>query len=120
MSENNANNKRTTTRVSYEVNVDFESEDRFFTGLVRNISDGGLFVAVGAPPPVGTRLTIKFSVPGMETAVTIETEVRWIRPPSGRADLPGGMGLQFLNLPGTVETKINEFIKKHETLFYDD
>ena len=37
-------NLRASERVDYEVSVDMESESNFFTGLVRNISEGGLFV----------------------------------------------------------------------------
>lgn len=102
-------------RIDYVVSVDVEGEDRFFTGFsgeVRNISRGGLFIATPTPPPPGTRLVVSFSIPGMKDFVTANVEVRWVRPkPSG--ELAAGVGVRFLDLPPEAEAAVNRFIQKH-------
>lgn len=113
--------KRIAQRIDYESAIDLKSDDKFFTGFVRNISDGGLFVQTSEPPAVGTRLWIKFSLPTMTEAVHIETEVCWVRGfQAMHADIAPGMGLKFINLPPEVERAVNGFIEKSETLFYDE
>lgn len=116
-----SDDKRTAQRIDYESTIDLKSDDKFFTGFVRNISDGGLFVQTGEPPAVGTRLWIRFSLPTMAEAVDIETEVCWVRAfQAMHPDMMPGMGLKFLHLSPEVEQAVNTFIEKSETLFYDE
>jgi uncharacterized protein (TIGR02266 family) len=121
MDSSNPTNQRQFVRVDYETKIDLGSDDGFYTGLLRNISNGGVFVSISEPPPPGTRLNIRFALPTIPEPVTAEVEVRWIRqflPDS--PDLLPGMGLQFLDLPADVAVAIDEFIQKTETLFYDE
>lgn len=46
-------------------------------GIGRNISDGGMFVEVREPYPLGTQVSITFSAPGIGTEVTLLAEVRY-------------------------------------------
>ena len=116
-----ASDKRTAPRIDYEAAVDFKSDDMFFTGFVRNISDGGLFVNTGEPPAVGTRLWIKFSLPTLPEPMEVETEVCWVRGYQPmHPEVHPGMGLKFLDMPPELEKAVNSFIEKAETLFYDE
>ncbi len=62
--------------------------------LTANLSAGGLFVKIAAPPPVGTR--VRFVVDLGERAVRGYAEVAWIRSRFPAADHPRGMGLRFV------------------------
>ena len=102
-------------RVDYVVQVDVGGYNHFFTGFsgeVRNVSKGGLFIATeGEPPAVGTRFKVSFVLP---PSVPIEgqVEVRWRRPkPQG--DLPPGVGVMFLDLTPEAEEAINKFIQEN-------
>ena len=70
---------RASERYDLEVKVDLESDHNFYTGLTQNISAGGLFIATHALKKIGDRITLKFSIPGTNESVSVETEVRWIR-----------------------------------------
>jgi uncharacterized protein (TIGR02266 family) len=112
--------QRQSPRVDYEVSVDLESENQFFTGFVRNISNGGLFLTAPKPLPIGTKLVVRFTIPTLKDPVTATAEVRWAR--AGRMDAPdtpAGMGVQFLNLSPAVAAAIDAFIRKNDTLFFE-
>jgi len=102
-------------RIDYVVSIDVEGEDRFFTGFagqVRNISRGGLFIATQSHPPIGTKLMVSFTVPGMARSVTANVEVRWVRA-KAHGEMAAGVGVRFLDLPPEAEAAVNRFIRKH-------
>jgi len=109
---------RQSPRLRYEASVELESDDRFYTGFSRNISGGGLFIGVASPPPVGTRLMVRFRLPTLEDPVETEAEVRWVR--DGAGEVMPGMGVRFLSLPERVSTAIDQYLKQHEALFFDE
>lgn len=107
-------------RVDYEASVDFESEDRFFTGFVRNVSNGGLFIAAGSCPAVGSKVVVSFRIPTLPEPIVAEALVRWVRPfRPDTPDMTPGMGVEFQALPPEAVTAIDAFISKHDTLFYE-
>src|SRR5262245_4687668 len=108
----NPADRRTSKRCDLEVEVGFESEHNFYTGLTQDISSGGLFVATTALRPMGERLRVRFTLPGQTTAIEAETEVRWIRDPRAiRTDAAEGMGLRFLKLSPEAKAAIMKFLK---------
>ena len=52
--------RRHTTRVT--INKQFDSFDQFVTEYVTNVSGNGVFIRSDTPLPVGTEITLKFSV----------------------------------------------------------
>jgi uncharacterized protein (TIGR02266 family) len=120
--ENRGAERREHFRHDMEVEVGFETESNFFTGLTQDISEGGLFVATHDLKPVGTIMKIQFNLPGAGGPMTIESEVRWLRESSSlhRSDGPHGMGLRFLNLSDEQKNIITNFLTQRESLFYDD
>jgi uncharacterized protein (TIGR02266 family) len=113
--------RRTSPRVDLELEVGFESEHNFYTGLTQDISTGGLFVATHRLRPVGERIIVKFTLPGTGSPIEVETEVRWVREArSFRTDAPDGMGLKFLNLGPKAKEAIAGFIQQRDSLYFDD
>jgi uncharacterized protein (TIGR02266 family) len=118
----NQQNVRASERFDLEVKVDLESEHNFYTGLTQNISAGGVFIATHHLRRIGDRITLKFSLPGSDRTVAVETEVRWIRENSALLKIDGatGMGVRFINLTAEASAIINSFIQSRESLYYDD
>ena len=118
----NQQNVRASERFDLEVKVDLESEHNFYTGLTQNISAGGVFIATHHLRRIGDRITLKFSLPGSDKTVAVETEVRWIRENSALQKIDGatGMGVRFINLTPEASAIINSFIQSRESLYYDD
>lgn len=114
--------RRENHRFDFEVEVGFETDSNFYTGLTQDISSGGLFVATHNLKPVGTKFMIQFKLPGGTQTLEVEAEVRWLRETSSlhRSDGPHGMGVRFNNLSPEQKQAIESFLKKRESLFYDD
>jgi uncharacterized protein (TIGR02266 family) len=113
--------RRTSVRVDVEVEVGFESDHNFYTGLTQDISSGGLFVATHHLRPVGTHVLVSFTLPGRKEAIRADSEVRWLRDARAmRTDQPQGMGLRFLDLAPADKAAIVAFLKTRDSLYYDD
>jgi uncharacterized protein (TIGR02266 family) len=116
-------NVRAAERFDLEVKVDLESDHNFYTGLTQNISSGGVFIATHHLRRIGDRITLKFTLPGSEKTLDVETEVRWIRENTAlmsAGDGGIGMGVRFVNLTPEVSAAINAFVQSRESLYYDD
>ena len=118
----NIQNVRAAERFDLEVKVDLESDHNFYTGLTQNISSGGVFIATSAIKKIGDRITLKFSLPGTNETLAVETEVRWIRENSAlhKTDGNTGMGVRFVNLSPAAAAAIQQFVQSRESLYYDD
>ena len=118
----NQQNVRSSERFDLEVKVDLESDHNFYTGLTQNISAGGVFIATHVIRRIGDRITLKFTLPGSEKTIDVETEVRWIRENSALHRIEGaqGMGVRFINLTPEASAAINGFLESRDSLYYDD
>ena len=118
----NQQHVRAAERFDLEVKVDLESDHNFYTGLTQNISSGGVFIATNAIRKIGDRITLKFSLPGTNETLAVETEVRWIRENSAlhRVDGATGMGVRFVNLSPAAAAMIQKFVESRDSLYYDD
>jgi uncharacterized protein (TIGR02266 family) len=118
----NQQNVRSSERFDLEVKVDLESDHNFYTGLTQNISAGGVFIATHHIRRIGDRITLKFTLPGSEKTIDVETEVRWIRENTAlqRVEGASGMGVRFINLSAEASAVINGFLESRESLYYDD
>jgi uncharacterized protein (TIGR02266 family) len=113
---------RVAERFDLEVKVDLESDHNFYTGLTQNISAGGLFIATHQLRRIGDRIKIKFTLPGSDVSLDVETEVRWIRENSSlhRVDGSTGMGVRFINLSPEASQAVQTFLQNRDSLYYDD
>lgn len=107
--------RRRSTRIPVEVALGVHSESNFFSGLTRDISDGGLFVATHTPLPQGTHVTVKFALPACPE-ISADGVVVWVSEPlSGHP----GMGVRFLELSSENEALIRRFMAKRDPLYHE-
>jgi len=90
------------------INQEFETIDEFIAEYVTNISHGGVFIRSKNPLPVGTRVTLKFSVI-LEDFETIEGEGEVVRVEQG------GMGVAFTRLTAESKALIDSIVAKRES-----
>jgi len=106
--------------VDYDLQVTVSNENSFYTGLARNISSGGIFIATDAIHQVGDIVRIRFSFPGLEKPTEVDGVVQWYRDPfSGRAG-PTGIGVRFRNLPAHIAEKIDSYLAGGEVLLFEE
>ena len=112
--------RRVFRRKEFEVAVDLFSDNTFFTGFTENVSEGGLFIATGAPLDIGDELEIRLTMMG-DAPRSHRVVVRWIRPAAGLGGLPAGMGVQFVDLTERERIRLQQFVDSgvKDTLFVD-
>jgi hypothetical protein len=69
-------------------------ESGWVRGVLRNLSIGGMFVAMPRPLPIGTGVVARYSSAEGEPD-EIEARVSWSRA-AGTDGTPGGVGLEFI------------------------
>jgi uncharacterized protein (TIGR02266 family) len=91
------------------VNREFDSVADFVREYVTNLSRSGAFVKSDSPLPVGTRVTLKFSVLSDDVEVIEGVgEVVRVVPPGGGEE--PGMGVVFTELASFSQTLIERLL----------
>jgi DNA-binding response OmpR family regulator len=68
-----------------------------------NISEGGIALLVHQALPKNAMPRLQFTLPASRLSMDVETEIAW-------ADLKGGVGLRFLNLPASSEELLEKWL----------
>jgi type IV pilus assembly protein PilZ len=113
--------RRQWERVLVDLQVDYRAEDTFLFAYITDISAMGIFVQTHEPETPGTRLNLRFSVPGQKIDFELEGEVIWINPyrPGDRENLNPGMGIRFIDLQPADRERLTELVKTFAYL-HDD
>jgi uncharacterized protein (TIGR02266 family) len=92
--------KRRDAREPVTLFVEYEGADDLVGDYTENLSSGGTFVATNRELPIGTRVNLVLSFPGLLEPVSIEGIVRWTRKDGEDGeDGDGGAGLEFAEGP---------------------
>lgn len=79
------------------VNRDFASVDEFITEYVSNLSRSGVFIRSDDPLPIGTKVSLRFTVI-LDELETIEGVGEVVRTVKAEAGVAPGMGVVFTEL----------------------
>jgi uncharacterized protein (TIGR02266 family) len=104
------NDRRKDDRAVLDVDVDLDTAGLQLYAYITDVSARGVFVLTNNPRPKGTRLRLRFALPGEEKPIVTYGKVRWIREATvGGA--PAGMGVQFSEIDASTLQKLSAFIK---------
>jgi uncharacterized protein (TIGR02266 family) len=80
-----------------------------------NLSVVGAYVAVDEAPPLGQRLSCRFSFPGNSLEIEAEGVVVWLNPRQQHPvhSLPPGIGLKFEELSEANRARIEAFVRDY-------
>ena len=110
--------KRRSPRAPVSIRIDYSTVDALFWDFARNINEGGVFVETDSPLPVGTKVQLKFYLPGLADPVETQGEVVWVgRGGPGQSDEDQGasrpgMGIQFTELSAENKQAINRLVQE--------
>jgi uncharacterized protein (TIGR02266 family) len=111
--------QRKAARVPLEVEISMQSEHNFFTGIANNISEGGIFIATLAPPPVGTEIGFEL-VLGAERFLVMGV-VCWVRDEhAAKPGVPAGCGMKWGHIEDGMLEAIKRFVEVRDADLYDD
>ena len=98
--------RRLVPRVPVQIWVEEASERDLYFQRSANLSEGGIYLENTIPHPVGTRVTLRFSLPGDKEKLQVLAEV--VGAIAGEEEM--GMGLKFVELAEEAAQRIRQFI----------
>jgi uncharacterized protein (TIGR02266 family) len=90
-----------------DINVEFESIERFINEYVSNISKSGAFIRTRDPWPVGTRLRLRFTIMAEDPEI-LEGLGEVVRV----SERPRGMGVAFVELTDHSRSLIEKLLTR--------
>jgi hypothetical protein len=113
--------KRRTLRLDKAFPVAVSS-DQFGVcqGIARNISQGGMFIEMADPLPLGSAIRVHFSMTGAAGEIVARAEVRghyFLNYSDGRGERAvTGMGVRFIGFVDGAEGLVSDFLGRHRML----
>ena len=114
--------KRQTTRIPVPVYLEAFTES-FPVGILKNVSEEGMFIQSTEPKEVGTRMDLSLMLPGSDSKIQLTAEVVWViyplsfpepdeefQPGKPGTDNPG-MGLRILSAAAEDLVSLEGFLQ---------
>ncbi|OGQ58852.1 MAG: hypothetical protein A3J24_02485 [Deltaproteobacteria bacterium RIFCSPLOWO2_02_FULL_53_8] len=102
-------------RVPISTPADFTHGDNpAQTGFIQNIGEGGTFLHTNVSLLVGTKLRLRFSLPGIDRVFHLSGAVEWSTydSPAAHRTLFGGYGVMFMDITDDERDALNGFVKE--------
>jgi uncharacterized protein (TIGR02266 family) len=99
-------NRRGSPRVALSVSVSYRFEHTIASAMCANVSKGGMALRTMNPLSGGTRLRVRFKLPGAKREVEADAAVAW-------SDQRTGMGLQFVSLGPEDQSELDDYVDRH-------
>ena len=100
--------RRQGNRVPVQIWVEEKTERELYFQRSANISTGGIYLENTIPHPVGTLVTLRFSLPGDAEKFEVRAEVAAAI--AGEEEF--GMGLKFVELAPAVSERIKQYVTR--------
>ncbi len=98
-------NRRKHPRARISIGVQYKALDLFETNTILNISKGGMFIKTNKPHPLGTVLSLEFTLPGRKESIHATGLVVWNHKPTQTSisSYAPGMGVKLTKIePGDL------------------
>lgn len=97
-----------------DIAADYVCEGMSLYSYITDLSSVGIFLRSNNPYPVGTRLKLRFALPGERAPLEMEGEVRWVSPfyfGTVEAREPG-MGVAIVDATPEQRRKLETMVSK--------
>lgn len=92
--------------------MDWARGGSFLIASLGDISEMGAFVCTDRPPPVGTRVSVRFQA-REGSRLLLDAEVIWVRGAGeGGVESPAGMGLRFTALTAERRERLVALVRE--------
>jgi uncharacterized protein (TIGR02266 family) len=99
-------NRRASPRVVLGIPVQYRFANTIAAALTLNLSHGGVAIRTSSPLEAGSRIKVRFRMPGSKHDVEAEGVVAW-------SDRRIGMGIRFEKVDPAHQTIIDDFVDAH-------
>ena len=100
--------RRQGNRVPVQIWVEETTDRELYFQRSANLSSGGIYLENTIPHPVGTRVNLRFQLPGDADKIEVKAEVAAAI--AGEEEF--GMGLKFIDLGADIADKIKQYIAR--------
>jgi len=100
--------RRQGNRVPVQIWVEEKTDRELYFQRSANLSIGGIYLENTIPHPVGTRVNLRFQLPGDADKIEVKAEVAAAI--AGEEEF--GMGLKFIDLGADIADKIKQYIAR--------
>jgi uncharacterized protein (TIGR02266 family) len=100
--------RRQGIRVPVQIWVEEKTDRELYFQRSANLSTGGIYLENTIPHPVGTRVNLRFQLPGEADKLEVKAEVAAAI--AGEEEF--GMGLKFIDLDDGIAEKIKQYIAR--------
>ena len=100
--------RRQGNRVPVRIWVEEKTDRELYFQRSANLSTGGIYLENTIPHPVGTRVNLRFQLPGDAEKLEVQAEVAAAI--AGEEEF--GMGLKFVDLGEGIADKIKQYIAR--------
>ena len=100
--------RRSSQRIPVEMWVEHSTSREIYFQRSANLSAGGIYLEQTIPLPRGTEVLLSFTLPDEEAPLKVQGEIVNV----GESVSELGMGIKFLELPGSVQQRIDSFIQR--------
>lgn len=105
--------RRKSLRVPAELEVEFQDAGGFQRAYLRNISEGGVYIATKLELKMGDRFALTIVVRDPEHTLNLPVEVVWVnKTPSPSSGLEPGVGVAWLALPPEDKAVIKSIVHR--------
>src|SRR6187455_1806488 len=99
-------NRRGSPRVVLGIPIQYRFGNTIAAALTLNLSRGGIAIRTTSPLDLGSKVRLRFRLPGSKRDIDAEGRVAW-------SDRRHGMGLQFEKVDQPDQAAIDEFVDAH-------
>jgi uncharacterized protein (TIGR02266 family) len=99
-------NRRSSPRVVLGIPIQYRFGNTIAAALTLNLSHGGIAIRTTSPLENGSKIKVRFRMPGSKRDIDAEGRVAW-------SDRRVGMGVQFEVVDSAIQTIIDNFVDAH-------
>ena len=99
-------NRRGSPRVVLAIPIQYRFGHTIAAALTLNLSHGGIAIRTTNPLDAGTKIKVRFRMPGSKRDIDAEGRVAW-------SDRRVGMGVQFETVDSASQTIVDSFVDAH-------
>src|SRR5258707_2522460 len=99
-------NRRSSPRVVLGIPIQYRFGNTIAAALTLNLSHGGIAIRTTSPLDLGSKIRVRFRMPGSKKDIDAEGHVAW-------SDRRVGMGIQFEIVEPANQTVIDHFVDAH-------
>jgi uncharacterized protein (TIGR02266 family) len=99
-------NRRSSPRVVLGIPIQYRFGNTIAAALTLNLSHGGIAIRTTSPLDMGSKIKVRFRMPGGKKDIDAEGKVAW-------SDRRVGMGIQFETVDPANQSTIDNFVDAH-------